>query len=272
MRYVSLMKSRVFPALLKSWRHRRGLSQLDLALVAEMSPRHLSFLETGRSQPSPEMVLRLCNALDVPLRERNTLLVAADHPAHYPEAEREMPPAIEAVLERMCAQQEPYPLLVLNSTYEVLRTNVAGAMLVQHFVVDSSALVPPVNLFDLTFDLRLTRPFIVDWHSAARDLIARLHREVLAHPGDAQRSALLARVLAMPDVPRPFCQPDLEHDAAAVLGLQLERDGVRVSFIAAVTAFSAPQNVTLDELRIESWFPADDVTAAWCASHLRPGL
>jgi transcriptional regulator with XRE-family HTH domain len=270
-RYAVLMKSRVFPALLKSWRHRRGLSQLDLALIAEMSPRHLSFLETGRSQPSSEMVLRLCNALDVPLRERNTLLSAADHPAHYPEAEREVMPAeIERVVDRMCAQQEPYPLLVLNSTYDVLRTNTAAALLVQHFVVDTTALVPPINLFDLTFDARLARPFVVDWQGAARDLIGRLHREVLAHPGDARRSELLARVLAMPDVPRPFCQPDLERDAAPVLALQLQRDDVRVSFIAAVTAFSAPQNVTLDELRIESWFPADDATAAWCAMHLRP--
>jgi transcriptional regulator with XRE-family HTH domain len=264
------MKSRVFPALLKSWRHRRALSQLDLALVAEMSPRHLSFLETGRSQPSTEMVLRLCNALDVPLRERNGLLIAAGHPAHYPETEGEpMPAEIEAVVARMCAQQEPYPLLVLNSTYEVVRTNTAAALLVQHFVVDSTALVPPINLFDLTFDPRLTRPFIVDWHSAARDVIARLHREVLAHPGDARRSELLSRVLAMPDVPRPFFQPDLEHNAAAVVGIELQRDDVRVSFITAVTAFSAPQNVALDELRIESWFPADEATAAWCATFLR---
>jgi transcriptional regulator with XRE-family HTH domain len=261
------MKTRVFPALLKNWRHRRGLSQLDLALTAEMSPRHLSFLETGRSQPSAEMVLRLCSALDIPLRERNQLLVAAEHAPHYPEAEASsLPPEIERVLDRMCEQQEPYPLIVLNSVYEVLRTNVAGSALLTRFVADTSAITLPLNLFDLTFDPRLSRPFVVDWAGAARDLLARLHREVLAHPGDARRSDLLARVLAMPDVPKLWHQPDFERGTAPVLGIRLQRDDVCLSFITVVTAFSAPQNVTLDELRIEAWFAVDDATAAYCAT------
>ncbi len=261
------MKTRVFPALLKSWRHRRGLSQLDLAITAEMSPRHLSFLETGRSRPSPEMVLRLAAALDVPLREQNELLAAAEHPPHFPESDTaSLPPAIDRVLARMCEQQEPYPLIVVDSAYDVVRTNRAGQALLSRFVKELDAIGHPLNLFDLTFDHRLSRPFIVDWEQAARDLLARLHREVLLHPGDPRRADLLARVLAMPDVPKLWRAPDFGRGQDPVLSIQLARDGVCLSFITVVTAFSSPHTVTLDELRIEAWFPGDDATAAFCAA------
>jgi transcriptional regulator with XRE-family HTH domain len=260
------MKTRIFPALLKSWRNRRGLSQLDLAMTAEMSPRHLSFLETGRSQPSSDMVLRLCAALDVPLRERNQLLLAAEHPARYPDDDdASLPPEVERVLDRMGQKHEPYPLVVLNSVYDAIRTNHAAALLLPRFVADHTALVPPLNLFDMTFDPRLSRPFVVDWDGAARDMIARLHREVLAHPGDARRADLLARVLTMPNVPKPWHQPDFDRGTAPVLGVTLQRNDVRLSFVAVVTSFSGAQHVAVDELRIEAWFPTDDATERYCA-------
>lgn len=263
----SASKNLLFPALLKSWRHRRGLSQLDLALTAEISSKHLSFLETGRAQPSAEMVLRLCASLDVPLRDQNTLLAAADHAPVFTEPPAtSLPPLIERVLDRMCAQQDPHPLIVLSGDYEIVRINDAGARLLPRFVADPSALTPNLNLFDLTFDDRLARPFVDDWHNAAGYMVARLHREVLARPGDARLQQLLTRVLALPGVPRAWHTPDFDNGHQPVMSVQLKRDDVRLAFITVITAFSAPMNVTVDELRIEAWFPADDITAAYCAA------
>lgn len=260
-------KNLLFPALLKSWRHRRGLSQLDLALTAEISSRHLSFLETGRAQPSADMVLRLCAALDVPLRDQNALLSAADHaPAFAEPPTTSLPAVVDRVLDRMCAQQEPYPLVVLSGDYDMMRLNDGGARLLPLFVKDPNALTPGLNLYDLTFDARLARDFVDDWDNAARVMVARLHREVLARPGDARMSALLARVLAMPGVPKSWHLPDFSDGDTPVLGVRLRRDALALSFVTVVTAFSAPLNVTMEELRIEAWFPADDVTTAFCAS------
>src|SRR5688500_16409012 len=118
----------LFPALLRHWRTRRGLSQLDLALAADVSARHVSFLENGRAQPSREMVLRLASTLDVPLREQNSMLVGAGFGAEFPEPSLEsgLSPAIEAALARMLKQQEPFPLVVMDRCYNALRTNLAA--------------------------------------------------------------------------------------------------------------------------------------------------
>jgi transcriptional regulator with XRE-family HTH domain len=259
-------ESGLFPALIKHWRSRRGLSQLDLALAADVSPRHVSFLETGRAHPSREMILRLATALGVPLRDQNALLTAANFPPAFeePGLAEGLPPALRLALDRMMAQQEPYPLAVMNRRYDILETNRAGALLLGRFVAEPAAAAPPMNVFRALFDRRLARPFVADWERVARLMLARLHREVLERPGDGELAALLRGLFEYPGVPEGWQEPDLSLPSEPCLCIRLERDDLALAFVTTVTVFSAPQNVTLDELRIESYFPLDDTTRRAC--------
>src|SRR6266851_5628429 len=212
-------ETRLFPALLRHWRTLRGLSQLDLALAADVSSRHVSFLETGRAQPSREMVLRLATTLSVPLREQNDLLRAAGFPDAFaePGLEGGQPPGVAQAIDRMLAQQEPFPMTVLDRHYSVLRTNGGGTRLLARFIADPSALGARPNAFAVLFDPRLARPFVVDWERVAHAFVSRLNRD------------------------------DLE-----------------LAFLTTLTVFNAPQNVTLEELCLESYFPLDEATARAC--------
>jgi transcriptional regulator with XRE-family HTH domain len=257
---------RLFPAVLKHWRQRRGLSQLDLSLAADVSGRHISFLETGRAQPSREMVLRLGAALDVPLRDQNQMLQAAGFEPEFaePGLEGGLPPPIEQALSRMMRQHEPYPMVVMNHRYDVLRASDGAARLFGLLVLDPSAMAPPLNLFRMMFDPRLARGAIVDWERTARAVLSRLHREALARAGDATLGELLRSLLEYPDVPEDFRQPDFSTPSEPTVMLRLRARGLDLGFLVTVTVFSAPQNVTLEELRIESFFPIDDATARAC--------
>jgi transcriptional regulator with XRE-family HTH domain len=260
--------SNLFPALIKHWRTRRGLSQLDLALAAEVSSRHVSFLETGRAQPSREMILRLSAALSVPLRDQNALLSAAGFPDAYeepePDGERGLGGAISQVLDRMLAQQEPYPMVVVNRRYDIVRTNRGAAGLLSRFIAEPAALTPPVNAFRVVFDPHLARPFLLDWERVAATLLSRLHRESLERPADGELSSLLRSLFEYEGVPRGWQQPDLSLPSEPCLTIRLRRDDLELAFLTTVTVFSAPQNVTLDELRIESYFPLDEGTRRAC--------
>ncbi|MBP7683510.1 MAG: helix-turn-helix transcriptional regulator [Deltaproteobacteria bacterium] len=271
---MELTQAGLFPALLRHWRRQRGRSQLDLGLDAGVSARHLSFLETGRATPSREMVLRLGHALAVPLRDQNALLSAAGFGREFPEAQGPFTPAIEQALTRMLAQQEPYPLTVLNPRYDVVRANQAALRILPRFVLDPLALGgdAPLNALRMVFDPRLARPFILDWPSVARDLAGRVHREILANPGDRALRELVASVFDAPDVPPELREPDLGAPSTPVLAIRLRRDDLELGFFTTITTFNAPQNVTLEELRIESYFPLDDETARVCAALASVGV
>jgi len=264
---------RLFPALLRYWRDCRGISQLDLALTAGVSSRHVSFLESGRSKPSEAMVLRLMVALDVPLREQNQILLAAGFTARFPEpALDEVEPAVEHAISRMMQQQEPYPLTVLSGGYDILRSNGAAGALFAHFVAEPARLpTPPLNMFSLLFDPSLVRPFVTDWARVGHQMIARLHREALQHRTDDRLRALIQRTLAYPDVPSAWRRPDFSAHCGSTLEIQLCRGEVRLGFLTTMTMFSAPQQVTLDELRIESYFPLDEATRSTCIRMARAG-
>jgi transcriptional regulator with XRE-family HTH domain len=258
----------LFPALLKYWRGRKGLSQLDLAIAADVSSRHVSFLETGRAQPSRDMILRLGATLGVPLRDQNAMLRAAGMEEEFgePGLGGALPPVIAQALDRMLAQQEPYPLVVMNRRYDILRFNGAAGRLLQRFLSDPSALgEPPLNGFHLLFDPRLLRPAIVDWETAASTFLWRLHREALDAAADDRLRALVEELHAYPGVPEAWRHPDLSIPSPPVLAVRLRRDDLELGFITTVTAFNAPQNVTLEELRIESYYPLDPQTAEACA-------
>jgi transcriptional regulator with XRE-family HTH domain len=259
-------ETRLFSALLRHWRTRRGMSQLDLAVAADVSSRHISFLETARAQPSREMVLVLAAALDVPLRDQNVLLDSAGFTSAFaePPLEGGMPPPIAQAIDRMLAQHEPFPMLVLTRTYDVLRINEGARRLLSRMILDPAALPDPPNLLRALMDPRLGRPFVVDWERVARVLLARIHRESLQRPSDGPIVALLEDLMGYPDVPASLRQPDFSLPSDATFTLRLRRDDLDLAFLTTLTVFSAPQNVTLDELRLESYFPLDEATARAC--------
>ena len=263
----------LIPALLKQWRAQRGLSQLDLALAADVSARHVSFLETGRSVPSPEMVLLLGSALGVPLRQVNVMMVAAGHEPVYDETPDELPAPVVEALSLLKAHHEPFPVVVVDHTYTVLDAN-RGALT----VISAALGVPPpveqptpqdiaameMNLARLTFDPLGAQPHLVNFDDIGRQLLWRIQREVLADPDDGELHALLDQLLAMPTVADDWREVDLAVPSDPALVLHLRRDGLDLRFLTTVTAFQAPQNVAVEHLRIEQWFPYDGATADAC--------
>lgn len=257
---------KLFPALLKFWRGRRGLSQLDLALTAGISGRHVSFLETGRSAPSEEMVHLLAGTLDLPLRDRNQLLRAAGFAAHYPEPPLDAlaDPAIDRAVDRMLRQQLPYPMWVMSRCYDVLRMNSAAAALVA--AVGGGPAPAAFNAVRVLFEPGPIRDAVADWTETARALLNRVQREHLHHPHDTGLADLLDAIQAAPGVPEDWRRPDFSRDGPAVYPVRFAVAGVSLGFFTTVVRFQAPQNVTLDELQIEGWFPLDEATEQACAA------
>jgi transcriptional regulator with XRE-family HTH domain len=266
------MSDRLFPALLKYWRSRHGQSQLGLALAAGVSARHISFLESGRAKPSSDMVLRLMAVLGVPLRDQNEALRVAGHAPRFAEPElHAIAPEIDWAIERMLAQQEPFPLTVLSPDYRILRRNSAASRVFEGFIAGPAPRNEPPDLFALVFDPGLARPFLVDWHHVAHHMLARLHREALHAPGDARLSALLARVMHYPGVKDEWRRPDFGASLGSTLTIRLRRGEVSLNFMTTVTCFAAPRQVTLEELRIESYVPLDSATREFCTRGCRVG-
>ena len=259
------MTNRLFPALLRFWRSRRGLSQLDLALEAEVSARHLSFLESGRARPGETMVLRLLSTLQVPLRAQNEVLQAAGFEPRFAEPAFEaISSEIEQALVQMMNQQEPFPLIVLGGDFRIVRSNRAAAAVFGAFLAEPALMPQEPDMFSLVFDPRLLRSAVMDWETVARGMLGRLQRELLQRGGDARLEALLARTLAFPDVPTSWKHLDLSRAPEPTQTVRLRRDEHSVGFLIAVTTFAGPRQVTLEELRVEACFPLDAATRRTC--------
>jgi transcriptional regulator with XRE-family HTH domain len=267
----------LFPALLRHWRSRRGLSQLDLAAIAEVSARHISFLETGRARPSPEMVVCLCRAMDVPLRHANALLRAAGHEPRFDER-AELPGPVWDALRTMAEHHEPYPLVVLDRSYGVIDVN-RGATALLGVVLGDGALgdgalddgTRAPNLARLTFDPAGAQPRIVNFDEVGRQLLWRVQREALDDPDDGALQELLDELLSMPTVDPDWRHVDLEVPSDPMLVLHLRVLGTDLRFLTTITSFQAPQHVAVEQLRIETWYPYDDATAAACRALAGPG-
>ncbi|MEM7118925.1 MAG: helix-turn-helix transcriptional regulator [Chloroflexota bacterium] len=260
--------NQLFPALLKYWRKQRGLSQLDLALAADVSARHISFLETGRAQPSEEMLLRLATTLNVPLRNQNEMLSSANFLPRFtaPNHDTELSPAVDRALRLMMAQHEPFPIFVMNLSYDVLRISGSTRRLLAQFVKEPDVLTLPLNPYRLLFDPHLLRPAVVNWEKIARDLLSRLHREALHHPEKVALREMVEEIESYPDVPIEWRQPDFSTLDDAAYAIHFRTEQMEVAFLTTITTFSSPGNITLEELRIESYFPLDEETERICYS------
>jgi len=251
-------------ALLKQWRERRRMSQLALAIDAEISSRHLSFMETGRSHPSREMVLLLAEVLEVPPRARNDLLAAAGYAPMYRESNLDAPEMAQfrRALDFMLRQQEPYPAIVLDRYWNVLLGNEGTIRFLDIFLDPAAAAaLGPANAMRLICHPGGLRPYIVNWEVTAAALIQWLHRDLL-RSADAGTQLLLDELLAYPDVPRNWRTLDLDAPAAPFLTVEMQKDDTRLKFFTTLTTLGTPYDITLHELRIENFFPADEATDA----------
>lgn len=251
--------------LLRYWRDVRGVSQLDLSFSAGVSQRQISFIESGRSVPGRETLLALAQTLDVPLRERNALLLAAGYAPVYSEAPwnaHEMHRVVHA-LERVIRQHEPFPAIVMDRHWNVLMTNDAAPRFFGCFI-DMAARESPRNMLHLIFDPQGMRPFVADWDAVSRSLLQRVYRESVGHVIDAGTSRLLDELRAYPGVPDDW-KTHREPTTSATMPfvpLNFVSDGVVLRYFSMVTTVGAPQHVVAQELRLECMFPADDETEA----------
>ncbi|MEU4419668.1 helix-turn-helix transcriptional regulator [Actinoplanes sp. NPDC024001] len=242
--------------LLRQWRQRRGISQLDLAIAADVSARHVSLVETGKSRPSADMILRLAEQLHVPLRDRNRLLLAAGFAPRYPErplGDTALSAARDAV-RRVLRAHEPYPALVFDRRWNIVMTNRA----VRPFFarVDPELLRPPVNLVRLGLDPRGFAPMVANLADVRAVFRNRIGRQLAAAP-DPELTALYEELLA----PEPGDGPRIETDV--VIPMILRVDGRELRLFSTITTFGTPMDITLDEVAIESYYPADEESAAY---------
>ena len=259
---------RPFGLLLKEWRRVRRKSQLTVALEADISPRHLSFVESGRSVPSRDMVQRLTETLDVPLRERNALLVAAGYAPLYPEGALESSELnqVRRALNRLLEHQEPYPAVLLDRQWNLVQTNRAAPRLFAHFV----ELAPgPTNLLRAMFDPAGIRPWIANWEVVAQTLVQRVFREAVGGVPDQGVLSLLEELRAYPGTPPPA--PLAAPGELPFFPVEFRKGALRLSFFSMVTTVGAPLDVTAQELRIEAFFPTDDETERFARERLGAG-
>ncbi|WP_327134242.1 helix-turn-helix transcriptional regulator [Streptomyces sp. NBC_01343] len=254
-------------ALLRTWRERRGISQLELAGRADSSSRHISFVETGRSRPSKEMVLRLADHLDVPVRERNTLLLAAGYAPHYTQTPLDDPSlgVLREGLERLLTGYEPYPALVVDATYDVVAANRGIAMLLDG--VPEHLLVPPLNAMRITLHPQGLAPRIRNLGEWRGHLLAQMERQI-ALSRSAPLRALYEEVSGYPVTGRPREAGAGAEEAVPYIALPLliEHDGHLLSFVSSIATFNTPTDVTVAELAVETLLPADAATAKYLRS------
>ena len=246
--------------LLRHWRDVRGRSQLDLSFDTGVSQRHISFIESGRSVPSRQIRMDIAQALDVPLRDRNMLLLAAGYAPLYSEGAWnavEMQSVTKA-LGRMLRQHEPFPAMVMDRYWNVLMTNDAAPRFFNRFI-DLAARKSPRNMLHLMFDPAGMRPFIANWDTLARGLFERVYRESVGRVIDGRTKELLAALLAYPDVKTEWKTPKAPS-ATPVIPMSFVRDDKILNYFSMVTTVGTPQTVAAQELRVECMFPADDAT------------
>jgi transcriptional regulator with XRE-family HTH domain len=250
-----------FPSRLRWWRRRRSISQLELAGRAEISQRHLSFLELGRSSPSRQTVLRLAAALEVPLRQQNALLLAAGFAPAWRETELAAPALaqVRSGIDYILRQQEPFPAVVVDRRWNLLQANLGAVRLVE-FLLGPLPPDVPINLADALVAPDVLRPFLVNWPEVVGYFIRTVEADA-AGDGTPETAALLQRLLAYSGVEPVMKRTSLEPTSGPVLPMRFEKGEISLSLFTTIATLGTPQDITLQELRIECFFPMDETTA-----------
>lgn len=251
--------------LLREWRTARRLSQADLAAGAGLSNRHMSYIENGRAAPSREALSRIAEALEMPLRERNALMMSAGYAPTWRETALDQPELarMRRAIDFILAQQEPYPAFVVNRRWDILWANRAASR-VNAFVMEGRASRHD-NMIRQFFDPDDLRASVDNWEDVAGDLLRHLHALVAARPTDLAAKVLLDEVLRYPGVPAHWRRRDIATAPSPMLTTVLRRGADRLAFFSTITTFGTSWDVTLDELHIECCFPADRETETLCA-------
>ncbi len=247
--------------LLRYWRRVRGKSQLELAGDARTTARHVSFVETGRAQASRQMVVRLAGALDVPLRERNALLLAAGYAPLYSASGLDAPELdrVQAALSSMLAQHEPFPAVVMDRGWNVLRAN-AGATRLFGGLLAPAPLPEPANVLRLMIEPGPVREAVANWDAVGPSLLERARREAVGGVLDIETRALVEQLRSRVDVAALLGDPPSVFVPAPVIDVRFEFAGASLSFFSVVSTVGTPIDVTAQELRLEAFFPSDDET------------
>ena len=247
-------------AQLRAWRGMRGKSQLDLSLDTGISQRQISFIESGRSTPGRHNLLHLADALDVPFRERNTLLLAAGYAPIYAEGGIDDPgmKGVTDALKRMLVQHEPFPAVVMDRYWNVVMTNEATQRFFNCFI-DMAAREKARNLLHLMFDPAGLRPFIPNWEDTAKSLMARVFRESVGRVIDTRTKALIDALLAYPQVDGAW-KVSTTAESTPLIPWSFTKNGQILRFFSLVTTVGTAQTITTQELRIECMFPLDEAT------------
>ncbi len=269
---MNIATNRNFKDECRKWREYRKLSQLELALNAEISQRHISYLETGRSHPSREMVVKLSEALDIPLRERNVLLQAAGFSAMYNETGLDEPSmrVVLDALNHVLKHHDPFPAVVVDRMWNVKKQNLAAEMMLSPLlakpeVAEIVAQTGGVNLALLTLHPHALRANITNWRQAAPQFIRRLRGEASAS-GDQNVQETFDKFIALAE---PLESEDiLTEPLLPVLPLELDLNGLSLSLFSVITTFGTPQDITTDELRIEAFYPATPETEMFFRSQI----
>ena len=255
-----------FGEILRHWRTARRMSQLNLGLEAQVSTRHISFIETGRANPSREMILMLANVLGIPLRERNALFLAAGFAPVYRETNLADPQMAEVrkALELILKQQESFGAIAFDRYWDIVMVNHAYATFINRLFPGTDPIVPytilpepRMNLVRQTFDPSGIRPFIVNWEQAAKSVLTKFHYEVIWSRDETMRR-MLQSILAYPGIPDCWREPSFDQSQSPLIPLELRLGSRTLRLITTITTLGSPLDVTLQELRIEAYHPADE--------------
>lgn len=249
-----------FGESIKHWRRTRGLSQLELGMRANISSKHISFLETGRSNPSREMVIQLSNALEIPLSVRNVILTMAGYAEAYSRMDINQPEmsSVREALSIMLENHEPYPALVLDWDWNTVMTNDAHRRLVETIVTDTSHLPLTNNMMELLFDPNGFRPYIENWEEVAYLLLQRLKRERMLYQD--RQSDLLERLMQYPGVPAHWHEQPYKKTTEPMAYVIVKHGDVRLKLFSTLASFGTAIDNTMQELVIEQYFPVDKQT------------
>jgi transcriptional regulator with XRE-family HTH domain len=260
-------RSDSFGTLLKRWRDLRSFSQLDLATISQVSQRHISFLESGRAKPSQEMVLQLATVLEIPLRQQNLLLSAAGFAPIHTETDLSAPEmtSVRKAIDLILHQHEPYPAFAVDRYWNLLLANQGATRLLDAFIAPDKLhclfyLDGKINLMRVFFHPLGLRPSIVNWESCANHLLQRLHRETLIERESDLSTMLLTELMSYPDVDRIWRTDLRTTQHALLLAIQFQREDLELQFFSTIATLGTPYDITLQELRIECLFPADETT------------